>query len=94
MLASATMSPGGSWWVPSLPPLSCPVPPPPPPPWAPVVGSEGDEASEEDEVKDRDREEEKGDIESKERNRRKVVDWGSSESVSSGANSDGPENGT
>ena len=95
-LASATMSPGGSGWVPPLPPPR-PVPPPPTlPSPPPVVGWDRDEASEEEEVrvKDRDRDEERGDIESKKRERRKVVDWGNSESVSSGVNSDGPENGT
>ena len=51
-------------------------------------------ASEEEEVRDRDGDDERGDNESKERKRRKVVDWGNSESVSSGASSDGPENGT
>ena len=88
-LASATMSPGGR--VPPLPPPR-PVPPPTLPSSPPVVGLDR-EASEEDKVKDRDREEEKGDIKSKNRET-KVVDWGNSETVSSGANSDGPENGT
>ena len=81
-----------------MPPLPPPRPVPPPPTLpssSPVVGLDGDEASEEeDRVKDRDREAEKGDIESKKRRKRKVVDWGNSDSVSSGANSDGPENGT
>ena len=75
--------------MPPLPP-SRPVPPPPLPSSPPVVGLDR-QASEEDRVKDR--EEEKGDDESKKR-KRKVVDWGNSESVSSGANSHGPENGT
>ena len=79
--------------MPPLPP-SRPVPPPPLPSSPPVVGLDRGEASEEDRVTDRDREEEKGDIKSKKRRKRKVVDWGISESVSSGANSDGPENGT
>ena len=65
-LASATMSLGGR--VPPLPPPRPVPPPPPPPPCVPVVG-ERDEASEEDKVKDRDREEEKGDIKSKESHR-------------------------
>ena len=94
MLASATMSPGRR--VPPLPPPR-PVPPPPTlPSPPPVVGLDRDEASEEeDRVKDRDGDEERGDNGSKKRRkRRKVVDWGNSESVSSGANSDGPENGT
>ena len=85
MLASATMSLGGR-----VPPFPPPVPPPPPPPLPLVVGER--EASEE-EVRDRDREEVKGDIKSK-RRMKKVVDWGTSETVSSGANSDGPGNGT
>ena len=76
--------------MPPLPP-SRPVPPPPLPSSPPVVGLDR-EASEE-EVKDRDREEEKGDNKSK-NSKTEVVDRGSSESVSSGANSDGPENGT
>ena len=81
--------------MPPLPP-PLPVPPPPLPSSPPVVGLNGDEASEEeDRVKDRDGDEERGDNGSKKRRkRRKVVDWGNSESVSSGANSDGPENGT
>ena len=79
--------------MPPLPP-SRSFPPPPLPSSPPVGGLDEDEASEEDRVKDRDGEEVKGDIKAKKRRKRKVVDWGTTETVSSGANSDGPENGT
>ena len=76
-----------------MPPLPPPRPVPPLPPPLPVVWDRDEASGEEDKVNDRDREEEKGDDKSKKR-KKQVVDWGHSESVSSGANSDGPGNGT